>query len=62
MSSDEDDFSTNDTSISNRRQKCNDDDLFSRAAELNTSPLTVKSSEVEITLQTDETACEYRHM
>ena len=58
---DEEDFSTNDTSILNRSA---DDDLFSRAMELNTSPLTVhvSSSEVGITLQTDETDCEYRHI
>ena len=52
------------TSLVTRRKKSQvtaDDDLFSRAAELNSSFLTVTSSDIGIALQTNDTDCEYKN-
>ena len=63
MSYKKEDLSANNVkSIVNQRNKSqvtdDDDDLFSRAAEMNCSTLAATSSEIRINLQTNDTTCE----
>ena len=61
MSYNEEDLSTNNNVTQRKKSQVStdDDDLFSRAAEMNRSHLTVSSTDIRITLQTNETTLEY---